>query len=95
MEDEESIEYLFKEHDLMELGYDLVTGKTNYYELLDETETVLIFPFDPVSIKKSDVKMLEEYFASIDEFEKAIVLRDLNINHLNKDHEYFKNDRYF
>jgi len=95
MEDEEAIDYLFKEHDLMELGYDVIVGNHNYYELLAESETILVFPFDPTSIKESDVRMLEKYFASIDEFEKAIVLRDFNINNLNKDHGYFKNDRYF
>tara|TARA_B100000963_G_scaffold334854_1_gene328427 strand:- start:6042 stop:6326 length:285 start_codon:yes stop_codon:yes gene_type:complete len=88
-------EYIFKEHDLMELGYNLVTGNFNYEELLYESNNVLIFPFDPTSIKKSDVLMLENYFASIDEFEKAIVLRDLDINNLNKCHENFKNSRYF
>lgn len=95
MEDEDYKEYSFKEHDLMELGYMIVTEKLNCFDMLDKTQEVLIFPFDPTSIKKSDVKMLEEYFASIDEFEKAIVLRDLNINNLNNnnDFKYGKDDR--
>lgn len=88
MEDEDYKEYIFKEHDLMELGYTLVTKKLEFFDTLDKTQEVLILPFDPTSIKKSDVKMLEEYFASIDEFEKAIVLRDLNINDLNNNNDF-------
>jgi hypothetical protein len=88
MEDEDHVEYIFIEHDLMELGYKLVTEKLNYFDMLEKNKEFLILPFDPTSIKESDVKMLEEYFASIDEFDKAIVLRDLNINNLNNNNDF-------
>jgi hypothetical protein len=81
-------EFLFEEHEVMNLGYEIVIGNMSYEQVLDETEHFVIFPFDPTSIEKSDIRNLEEYFASVDDFEKAIILRDFDFTNLKN----FRND---
>lgn len=67
----------YNEHDAMEVGYNIATGIATPYELIEQTLDVIVFPFDPTNITSDDIFDLEKYFASIDDFEKAIILRDL------------------
>jgi len=61
----------------MEYGYHVVIGNATVLELIEQTCDPVIFPFDPTDITDDDILDLEKYFASIDDFEKAIELRDL------------------
>jgi hypothetical protein len=66
----------FDEHESMKIGYNIVAGIATPLELIDQTIEPIIFPFDPTDITRDDISRLEHYFASIDDFERAIVLRD-------------------
>jgi hypothetical protein len=66
----------YDEHESMNIGYAVVTGIATPFELIEQTCDPIIFPFDPTDITCDNVSQLEYYFASIDDFEKAIVLRD-------------------
>lgn len=67
------------EHEQMIIGYNIATGVATPLELIEQTIEHVVFPFDPTDISSEDIHDLELYFASIDDFEKAIVLRDLKI----------------
>jgi hypothetical protein len=66
----------FDEHESMKIGYNIVAGMYTPLELIEQTIEPIIFPFDPTNITRDDISRLEHYFASIDDFERAIVLRD-------------------
>ena len=61
----------------MENGYDIVVGNATIEELLEDSTRNLTFPFDPSDITNDDIHKLEIYFASVDDFEKSIKLRDI------------------
>lgn len=70
-------DFFYIEDEAMENGYNIAMGYATVDELLDSNLEVVVFPFDPHNITNSNLKQLELYFASIDDFEKSIKLRDL------------------
>ncbi len=70
-------EFIYIEEEAMENGYNVVVGNATIDELLEDCTRHVTFPFDPSDITNNDIHRLEIYFASVDEFEKSIQLRDI------------------
>jgi peptide methionine sulfoxide reductase MsrA len=70
-------EFIYIEEEAMENGYNVVVGNATIEELLEDSTKHVTFPFDPSDITMKDIHKMETYFASIDEFEKSIQLRDI------------------
>jgi len=69
----------FDEHKCMMNSYKLLTGKESYDEMLEkEKQPAFIFnPTKPVVTMEDDVfDVLMDYFASIEEYEICVELRD-------------------
>ena len=69
----------YNEHEAMIIGYHIATGMATPFELIEQSIEPIAFPFDPTDITSEDILELEVYFASINDFEKAIALRDLKM----------------
>ena len=70
-------DFLYIEEDAMENGYNYVVGNATLDELIESSIVHVAFPFDPNEVTVNDIEKMEKYFASIDDFERAIELRNL------------------
>lgn len=74
----DSTDFIYDEEKAMNEMFRYLTEETSIEAILEESKYLVVFPFDPTSITKEDIVDLEKYFAERDEFEKCIILRDLN-----------------
>jgi hypothetical protein len=70
-------EFLYIEEDAMENGYNYLVGNATLNELIESSIMHVAFPFDPREVTLDDIEKMEKYFASTDNFERAIELRNI------------------
>jgi|ETNvirenome_6_85_1030632.scaffolds.fasta_scaffold06048_15 uncharacterized protein YciU (UPF0263 family) len=67
---------MFDQDEAMDAAYDVFTGRASVFDVIEQAEHVIVFPFDPTHIGPEEIKQMEFHYARMEDYERAIILRD-------------------